>query len=182
MNFIAQKKPLQVTAFHYNNDTCVNAFLEYLRSNSSEGISYDETDHTVYIHKKRGEIALPLGNWLIYEGNTDKAFWSIEPTIFKETYDHVAGEVYQKKVYQVQAIELTSLASHHVRDVLSFMQEDASDETIKQIQEQGYILINTLEGPEALYPTEILIKGVKGEFYPVARENFDKVYTIIERG
>lgn len=182
MTFTAKKKPLQVTAFHYNNDTCVNAFLEYLRSNSSEGISYDETDHTIYIHKKRGKIALPLGNWLIYEENTDKAFWSIEPTIFKETYEHVADEVYQKKVYQVQAIELASLASEHIRGVLNFIQEDMTDKNIKQIQKQGYVLINTLEGEEALYPTEILIKGVKGEFYPVARENFDKVYDIIEGG
>ena len=46
--------------------------------------------------------------------------------------------------------------------------------------ETGYISINTLEGTEKLYPTEILIKGVEGEYYPVKRINFDKVYEVIE--
>ena len=51
---------------------------------------------------------------------------------------------------------------------------------IEEIKEQGYISINTLEGVEKLYPTEILIRGVKGEYYPVKRVNFDKVYELIE--
>ena len=59
---------------------------------------------------------------------------------------------------------------------MTFLQRD---DLIKEIQEQGYILINTLEGIEKLYPTEILIQGVEGEYYPVKRENFDKVYEVI---
>ena len=60
---------------------------------------------------------------------------------------------------------------------LTFLQRN---DLIKEIQEQEYILINTLEGVEKLYPTEILIRGVEGEYYPVKRVNFDKVYEVIE--
>ena len=60
---------------------------------------------------------------------------------------------------------------------MTFLQRN---DLIKEIQEQGYILINTLEGVEKLYPTEILIRGVDGEYYPVKRVNFDKVYEVIE--
>lgn len=50
---------------------------------------------------------------------------------------------------------------------------------IEEIKEQKYIPINTLEGVENLFPTEILIRGVEGEYYPVKRANFDKVYEVI---
>lgn len=43
----------------------------------------------------------------------------------------------------------------------------------------NYIEVDTLEGVEKLYVSEILIKGIADEFYPVKRENFDKVYDII---
>ena len=59
---------------------------------------------------------------------------------------------------------------------LTFLQRS---ELIEEIKEQGYILINTLEGAEKLYPTEILIRGVEGEYYPVKRTNFNKVYEVI---
>ena len=51
---------------------------------------------------------------------------------------------------------------------------------VEEIQNQGYIPINTLEGIEKLYPTEVLIRGIEGEYYPVKHEIFDKVYEIIE--
>ena len=51
---------------------------------------------------------------------------------------------------------------------------------VEEVLEQGYILINTLEGVEKLYPTEILIRGIKGEYYPVTLENFNKVYEVVE--
>jgi hypothetical protein len=60
---------------------------------------------------------------------------------------------------------------------LTFLQRN---DLIDEIKKQGYISINTLEGTEKLYTTEILIKGVEGEYYPVKRINFDKVYEVIE--
>ena len=88
----------------------------------------------------------------------------------------------------VNCIELKSLKNEDIRPVLEFMGYRTNgdvfkilhmDELIEDCQLKGYVPINTLEGVEALYPTEVLIKGVEGEFYPVSRKNFDKVYDII---
>ena len=40
-------------------------------------------------------------------------------------------------------------------------------------------MIETLEGVEKLFPGEVLIKGIRGELYPVKKENFNLVYEII---
>ena len=47
------------------------------------------------------------------------------------------------------------------------------------IKEQGFLEVNTLEGVERLFSGEVVVKGVKGEFYPVSYENFVKVYDIL---
>lgn len=187
----ARKKPIEVMAIHYNHNIILDKFLELLRTNKEEPVRYDETNKTIYIKKERGEIALKLGNWVIFEENTDKCFWSIDHEIFLKTYIKVPNTVntFVKKVYDVECVELKSLSEQDIVDVLNFVgykvnQSELStflqrNDLIKEIQEQGYILINTLEGIEKLYPTEILIRGVEGEYYPVKRENFDKVYEVI---
>lgn len=187
----ARKKPIEVMAIHYNHNIILDKFLELLRTNKEEPVRYDETDKTIYIKKERGEIALRLGNWVIFEENTDKCFWSIGHEIFLKTYYRVphTTNTFVKKVYEVECVEFKSLNEQDIVDVLNFVGYTVNqnefltflqrDDLIKEIQEQGYILINTLEGIEKLYPTEILIQGVEGEYYPVKRENFDKVYEVI---
>lgn len=187
----ARKKPIEVMAIHYNHNIILDKFLELLRTNKEEPVRYDETDKTIYIKKKRGEIALKYGNWVIFEENTDKCFWSIDHEIFLKTYYRVphTTNTFVKKVYEVECVEFKSLNEQDIVDVLNFVGYEVNqnkplaflqrDDLIKEIQEQGYILINTLEGPEKLYPTEVLIQGVEGEYYPVKRENFDKVYEVI---
>lgn len=83
-----------------------------------------------------------------------------------------------KSLNEKDVIEVLNFLGYKLnRDaILTFLQRD---EIIKEIKEQGYILINTLEGVEKLYPTEVLIRGVEGEYYPVKRVNFDKVYEVI---
>lgn len=190
MILIARKKPIEVWATKYDHNVMLDEFLKLLRSNEKEPVRYDETNGTIYIQKERGEVALPKGNWVISEVNTDKSFWSIDPKIFQKTYERVPHTLYvfRKKVYEVECIELKSLDAKDIRPVLEFMGYRTNgdifkilhmDELIEDCQLKGYVPIETLEGIEALYPTEILIKGVEGEFYPVSRENFDKVYDII---
>lgn len=190
MVIIARKKPIEVLAYRYNQGVILDEFLKLLRSNETEPVRYDEKDSTIYIQKERGEIAVPLGNWVISEVNTDNCFWSIAPEIFQKTYERVPHTLYvfRKKVYDVECIELKSLKNEDIRSVLEFMGYHTNgdvfkilhmDELIEDYQLKGYVPIKTLEGVEALYPTEILIKGIEGEFYPVARENFDKVYSIV---
>lgn len=192
MVIIARKKPIEVWAARYIDAKIVlDEFLKLLSSNKDEPIRYDGTDDTIYIQKERGEIALPKGNWVISEVNTDNCFWSIDHDIFLKTYTRVSGNVYKKKVYDVECIELESLEAKDICSVLEFIGYRTNgdvlkvlqmDEIIEDCQLKGYVPINTLEGVEALYPTEVLIKGVEGEFYPIKRENFDKVYDILREG
>ena len=69
-------------AIHYTHNIDLDKLLELLRTNKEEPVRYDENDKTIYIQKERGEIALKYGNWIIFEENTDKCFWSIDHEIF----------------------------------------------------------------------------------------------------
>ena len=187
----ARKKPIEVIAIHYTHNIDVCEFLKLLRTNKKEPVRYDESDKTIYIKKERGEIALKYGNWVIFEENTDKCFWAIDHEIFLKTYIKVPNTVntFVKRVYEVDCVEFKSLKDKDIIEVLDFMGYKLSrdslltflqrSEMIEEIQKQGHISINTLEGVEKLYPTEILIRGVEGEYYPVKRVNFDKVYEVI---
>lgn len=187
----ARKKPIEVFAIHYTHNTIVEEFLKLLRTNKDEPVRYDETDKTIYIQKERGEITLKLGNWVILEENTDNCFWAIDHEIFLKTYNRVPHTVntFVKKVYEVDCVEFKSLEDKDIIAVLDFMESGDNpkepsvflqrSDLIEEIKEQKYIPINTLEGVENLFPTEILIRGVEGEYYPVKRANFDKVYEVI---
>lgn len=187
----ARKKPIDVMAIHYNHNVIFDKFLELLRTNEDEPVRYDEIDKTIYIQKERGEIALKYGDWVIFEENTDKCFWAIDHDIFLKTYVRVPNTVntFVKKVYEVDCVEFKSLKEHDIIDVLDFVGYQINqnepltflqrNDLIEEIKEQGYIVIKTLEGDEKLYPTEVLIRGVEGEYYPVKRVNFDKVYDAI---
>jgi hypothetical protein len=187
----ARKKPIDVMAIHYNHNVIFDKFLELLRTNEDEPVRYDEIDKTIYIQKERGEIALKYGDWVIFEENTDKCFWAIDHDIFLKIYVRVPNTVntFVKKVYEVDCVEFKSLKEHDIIDVLDFVGYQINqnepltflqrNDLIEEIKEQGYIVIKTLEGDEKLYPTEVLIRGVGGEYYPVKRVNFDKVYDVI---
>lgn len=187
----ARKKPIDVMAIHYNHNVIFDKFLELLRTDEDEPVRYDEIDKTIYIQKERGEIALKYGDWVIFEENTDKCFWAIDHDIFLKTYVRVPNTVntFVKKVYEVDCVEFKSLKEHDIIDVLDFVGYQVNqnepltflqrNDLIEEIKEQGYIVIKTLEGDEKLYPTEVLIRGVEGEYYPVKRVNFDKVYDVI---
>lgn len=190
--FIVERKPIEVIALRYDEKTNLGNFLELLKSNKSEPVRYDGSNKTIYIKKERGEIELTLGNWVIYESNTDKSFWTIDHDIFLKTYDLVslAGNRYRKRVYQIEVCEFTSLKKDNILDLIDFigcqdrgdvLSEIDKDELVTSVQSKGFLLIDTLEGLEKLFPREFLIKGVEGEFYPVKPENFWKVYRQLEK-
>lgn len=165
-------------------------FLNFLGTNEKEPVRYDESDGTIYIAKERGEIALPKGNWVIREDNTDGCFWSIAPDIFLQTYNRVKGTVntFVKKVYEIEFVKMDIDDTKSIIEVLNFLgyfvttplEELQRDELIESIKVQGFIEINTLEGVERLFSGEVVVKGVKGEFYPVSYDNFIKVYDILD--
>jgi hypothetical protein len=121
------------------------------------------------------------GNWVIYELNTDKCFWAIDNEIFNKTYVKVDGkdDIYKKAVYEIEFVEFKSLDDSDIIQVLDFLDIEYDNELIVTVKSNGYIEVDTLEGVENLYVSEILIKGIEGEFYPVKRENFDKVYDVL---
>ena len=165
-------------------------FLKLLGTNEKEPVRYDESDGTIYITKERGEISLPRGNWVIREDNTDGCFWSIEPDIFLQTYNRVKGTIntFVKKVYEVDFVKLNTDNTKSIIEVLNFLEYSVTtpleelqrDELIKSIKEQGFLEVNTLEGIERLFSGEVVVKGVKGEFYPVSYDDFIKVYDILD--
>lgn len=186
----ATKKPLQVFAVRFTDDYAVREYLELLHINTEEKVTYAEETDTIHIEKRRGVIEVKRGSWIVYELYTDKSFWCVQHDIFLDTYTEVdvATNVYAKKVYDVECEVFEDLTDSSIIKVLEFMGFArplgvaailTAEDTLLNIQRQGYILIDTLEGVERLYPTEVLIKGVHGEYYPVARENFDKVYTLL---
>lgn len=186
----ARKKPIEVWATRYDSSVILEEFLKLLRTNKDEPVRYDETDGTIYIQKERGEIALPLGNWVISEINTDECFWSIDNDIFLKTYERVEGttKIFKKKVYDIDFVRLDITDDRSILETLKFLGYSVSSpleelqrlDLIDAINVQGYIVIDTLEGQERLYSGEVLVKGIEGEFYPVKYENFIKVYDILD--
>ena len=188
----ARKKPIEVFAIHYSHDIILEEFLKLLRTNEKGPVRYDESDGTIYIEKERGEISLPKGNWVIREDNTDGCFWSINPDIFLQTYNRVKGTVntFVKRVYEVDFIKMDIDDTKSIIEVLNFLgyfvttplEEMQRDELVESIKEQGFLEINTLEGVERLFSGEVVVRGVRGEFYPVSYDNFIKVYDILDEG
>ena len=186
----ARKKPIEVFAVHYSHNVILEEFLKLLRTNEKEPVRYDESDGTIYIAKERGEISLPRGNWVIREDNTDGCFWSIDPDIFLKTYNRVKGTVntFVKRVYEVDFIKMDIDDTKSIIEVLNFLgyfvttplEELQRDELVESIKEQGFLEIDTLEGVERLFSGEVVVRGVRGEFYPVSYDNFIKVYDILD--
>lgn len=193
----ARKRPIEVLAVCYDSIYSPEEFIELLKSHSNEKMRYDENSKSIFITKERGEIELRLNNWAIIEKDTDGEIWAIDRDIFAKTYEKVEDsdnnardtKTYRKKQYEVECIEFDKvLNERNIVNILKFMDITAKtdleiiqrDDLVRFIMQEGKMKIGTLEGVEDFYPTEVLIKGIEGEFYPVKREMFDKVYEIIE--
>lgn len=184
----ARKKPIEVLAKRYTKECDLEQFLNLLRSNKNEPVRFDKTSGDLFIKKERGEIRLSLGNWIIFEQNTDRCFWAIDHEIFLETYSFVAedGEFsrFVKEVYEVDFVDFSDLELDNIEKVLNFIEEAGFDNIRNEqdpllVKGREFVIIKTLEGDEKLFPGEVLIKGARGELYPVKKENFDLVYEII---
>jgi len=186
----AIKKPIEILAKRYTKDSDLDSLLNLLWSNKNEPVRFEESTGDLFIQKDRGEIRLTLGNWIIFEENTDRCFWFIDHEIFLETYSFLAEEGefsrFVKKVYEIEFVDFVNLEPDSIKEVLIFIEDsgfnlDADNkQTPSTVKEQGFIIIETLEGDEKLFPGEVLIKGVRGELYPVKKENFDLLRKLAE--
>lgn len=76
---------------------------------------------------------------------------------------------YRKKPVVIEAIQWTG---ENAIDIYNFM--ESSDAYIGK--QDGYMLINTLEGVMKASTGDFIIKGVHGEFYPCKPDIFEKTY------
>ena len=95
---------------------------------------------------------------------------------------------FKKKIYTISFCQLTDLSDKNILEAYSFLGIKKPSEPLDiltfkdhcaDIRRNGYLTLETLEGIEKVYPTEFIIKGVNGEYYPVTAKNFSKVYDII---
>ena len=107
-----------------------------------------------------------------------------------QTYNRVKGTVntFVKKVYEIEFVKMDIDNTKSIIETLIFLgystttplEELQMDELVESIKEQGFLEIKTLEGVECLFSGEVVVKGVKGEFYPVSYDNFIKVYDVLK--
>lgn len=178
-NFKAQKKAIETFAIKYDGHN-TELVLNLLNKNESEPAILEEKSKTILITKTFGgenqQISLPVNNWMLLDVD-GVSYWSVDPEIFSKTYEKVEGNTYKKVPIQIDVIEFSSLKDEDIQDVLKFIGE--TNQTTESVKEVGYISIDTLEGKENLFPTDILARGVKGELYPIKKENFNIIFEVL---
>ena len=81
---------------------------------------------------------------------------------------------YIKKPIPVEAIQFTRQTFPELMDWLA--EGDARWTAEHRYDEQPVLIIHTLEGDMETKTGDYIIKGVRGEFYPCAREIFEETY------
>ena len=178
-NFKATKKSIETFALQYDGHN-TELVLDLLNKNKSEPAILEEDSKTILITKTFGgekqPISLPVNNWMLLDVD-GVSYWSVDPEIFSKTYEKVEGNTYKKVPIQIDVIEFSSLKDEDIQDILKFIGE--KNQTTESVKEVGYISIDTLEGKENIFPTDILARGVKGELYPIKKENFDIIFEVL---
>ena len=89
---------------------------------------------------------------------------------------------YVKKPVEIQAVQFTE---RNLETLFNFLGEHANypDCKIGGIDPStGELVIRTLEGDMRAIPSDYIIKGIKGEFYPCKEEIFLMSYELIFHG
>jgi hypothetical protein len=81
---------------------------------------------------------------------------------------------YRKKPVVIEAIQYTGENFQEIYEALP----DIAD--IKSHFRDGSIIIPTLEGDMTAIPSDYIIRGVNGEFYPCKEDVFHKTYELVE--
>lgn len=86
---------------------------------------------------------------------------------------------YRKKPIVIEAIQWTGHNKDEIRD---FVKKDFSFHTDTQIDDHVDLYIFTLEGNHKAQVGDMIIKGVKGEFYPCKPDIFEMIYELAPDG
>ena len=84
---------------------------------------------------------------------------------------------YRKKPIVIEAIQISEKTEHYIKEwsngaVYASPVLEPSDHNPRGV----YWQIKTLEGIMIAIPRDYIIKGIKGEFYPVKKDIFEQTY------
>lgn len=84
---------------------------------------------------------------------------------------HDAATSFRKKPVVIEAVQWTGL---NYREVYALYDPDGDKDALRG--EFGSLFIPTLEGEMRADPGDWIVRGVKGEFYPVKPDIFEETY------
>ncbi len=88
---------------------------------------------------------------------------------------------YRKKPVIVEAVELTE---ENMKEVAKWINENSTRTAYigkSDFDGRRVLIIHTLEGKYQAYPQlDIIVRGTRGEVYPVKRDIFEEIYEPVE--
>lgn len=86
---------------------------------------------------------------------------------------------FRKKPVTVEAVRWEHGTAEEAEEILKWIRSEGHEAILKD-NDDWFISILTLEGPMQCRPTDYVIKGVKGEFYPCKRDIFEQTYESVD--
>lgn len=179
---IAKKLPIPVYAILYKGSN--KKEIRYM----ADRYDLDVLDDIwgFWIRTPKGDLRLESGAWLAY-GLEDKEVRVIQDEIFRETYtpSQTYEPIFIKKPGEVGCIRIDDFSLVTVQHVLEFINPGKINIDLYEMYQQaaeyrsaGVIPIPTLEGTMKAKVGDYLVRGPKGEVYPVSGEVFNKIYYV----
>lgn len=100
-------------------------------------------------------------------------FYPCKESIFYETYRHVCNNVWEKKPVTIEAIDVSTIMD--INDIVAFC-GDNYIHVDQKINEDHVCNLLTLEGVVKVMRYDVIVKGVRGEFYPTNINRFKTIY------
>ena len=180
---IAKKLPIPVYAIQYKGSNG----KEILDMADLYDLDVQDNTSGFWVRTPRGALRLDSGAWLAH-GLIDKEVRVIQDEIFKETYIQTRTQephLYIKKPVEVECIRIDDFNLVTVHHVLEFIHAGKIDMDLYKMYKQaaeyrsaGAMPIPTLEGTMEAKVGDYLVRGPKGEVYPVSGNVFNKIYSI----
>ncbi len=176
----ALKKSLPVFAIQFTgkNDKEIRLNLK------TYGAYFVETPTGFSIAEFNGYLDLTPGAWLLY-GKLDRSLGVVQDDIFKLTYEVDDKEVkgsYRKKPIMVDYVKVLDFTTSSLKEIQQFVNEKSPYKVnLIYNYEHSVLKLKTLEGIETVHQGDYIIRGVKGECYPMSPNKFNEIYTTLDK-
>ncbi len=156
---------------------------EILLNLKTYGVYFVETPTGFRIAESNGYLDLTPGAWLVY-GKLDRSLGVVQDNIFKLTYEVDDKEVkgsYRKKPIMVDYIKVPDFTTPILKEVQKFI-NSKSPYKVNLISnyEHSVLKFKTLEGIQDVYKGDYIIRGIKGECYPISVDKFKEIYNPLD--